>query len=83
MKDRPNPTIASLDRAAMRIGVDLKRIGKNGREFFYKPSGRVIRYRPGGKGIVRCESYLNGVLMATATRTPEGMESLFIRAIGE
>lgn len=80
MIGKTNPTIAALDRAAQRIGINLVRVGENKREFIYRPTNRTMRYQPGGKGIVRVESYLGDILMATATRTVEAMEQLFIRS---
>lgn len=79
MKDKLNPTIASLDRAAMRFGIDLTRLGVNKREFFYTPTERVIRYQPGGKGCVKCTSYQDDKLVAMVTKTPERVEAMFDR----
>lgn len=72
-----NPTIARLDRAAAQIGLDLRESAVNRREF--EGFGRVFSYKPGGKGIVRVESRIDGQLAAVVHRDLPGMLDLFAR----
>lgn len=48
-----NPTIARLDRLAKKLGVvSYRERGGNVREFTL-PSGRLLKFQPGGKGVIR------------------------------
>jgi hypothetical protein len=74
-----NETIARLDRAARRLGLELRETGVNRREF--EAFGRTFRYRPGGKGIVAVETLINGKPDATVHKNIERMEELFVSAL--
>lgn len=79
-----NPTIARLDRAAARLGLSMREPGVNRREITLSGAeGRLLRYRPGGKGVVKVESVLPAIdgwkLDAVAYRTVEQMEELFVK----
>ena len=55
-----NPTIASLDRTAARLGLavePLKAGSLNGRKFV-AASGRLFHYSPGGKGVIRVSAFI-------------------------
>jgi hypothetical protein len=79
---KTNEVVASLDRTAARLGIDLIERGVNAREF--AALGRLIRYRPGGKGVIRVEAFEPSVdgwkLDAVAHRTLEGMEKLLLKS---
>lgn len=50
---KPNETTLRLDRLAARLRVvSYRKCGVNSREFTL-PSGRVIKFKPGGKGVLR------------------------------
>lgn len=86
-----NETIAVLDRSARSVGLALTERGVNRREFTIR--GRLIRYRPDGKGTVRVEAFAwtdsfgrsepGWKLDAIAHRTVEQMEALFIKTTEE
>lgn len=70
-----NPTIARLDRVALKMGIDLKERGVNAREFslpaIFDGDTHILKYKPGGAGVVRIESYVNGRLDATSVSGPD------------
>lgn len=73
-----NPTIRRLDWAARQLGIDLRvQPNRNTREFVYE--GRLFRYKPGGKGVLKVDVFVEGQHEATAHRQPEYIERLFLR----
>jgi hypothetical protein len=75
-----NATIERLDRAAAKIGFHVQ-VNKNNNRQFRLSEQRVIRYRPGGKGVVRAEVYVDGQLDVISVCQPERMERLFVKAL--
>jgi hypothetical protein len=54
MTAEPNPTIARLDRTALKLGLKLNVTGTNSRTIDL--GTRLISYKPGGKGVIRVQS---------------------------
>lgn len=77
-----NETIARLDRSARKLGLELAESAVNRRGFEFRPTGRWMEFKPGGKGIVEVSAYTfkGGPLEATQHKTVTQMEALFIRA---
>lgn len=76
-----NEVIARLDRHARSVGLPLTERGVNVREFTLPDGSRILKYRPGGLGVVKVESLVwNGCCWevdAIAHRTQQAMEKMF------
>lgn len=85
--NKPNPTIARLDRSARRAGLLLTERGVNKRELTLPDGSRILSYKPGGKGVVRVESLIwkrqAWRVDSIAHRTVPQMEALFARLTAE
>lgn len=75
-----NPTIRRLDWTAGKLGLELTKNG-NTRSFTHLPSGRIITYRPGGKGVLRVESAAWGHVDAVVVTSIERVERLMRSAV--
>ena len=70
-----NDTIARLDRDAAGLGIELRQTGENTREFNIH-SHRLLRYRPGGKGVILVQAYVDGELDCETVVSIERMRAL-------
>jgi hypothetical protein len=70
-----NDTIARLDQDAVRLGIELRQTGENTREFNIH-SHRLLRYRPGGKGVILVQAYVDGELDCETVVSIERMRAL-------
>lgn len=84
-----NETIARLDRFAHRLGYPLTERGVNGRELTVPDGSRILKYKPGGKGIVRVEALVwedppgRWKPDAVQHKTVDQMEALIMRLHGQ
>lgn len=74
-----NETMRALDRSAAQLGLELDHTATNRREF--EAFGRLFRYGPSGKGIVRVQTFIDGQPEAEQSRTVPQMEGVFRRAV--
>lgn len=72
-----NETIASLDRDAARLGIELRHTGENKREFNIH-AHRLIRYQPGGKGVLRVQAIVDGDLDCETVVSIERVRALLV-----
>jgi hypothetical protein len=78
-----NEDIARLDRFARRVGLDLTERGVNVRVIDL--GTRLLKYKPGGKGVVKVEASIlsegGATLDAVQHKTTQQMEALFLRLV--
>ena len=70
-----NETIARLDRDAAQMGIEVRVTGENKREFNIHDH-RLIRYQPGGKGVIRVQAVVDGELDCETVVSIERMRDL-------
>lgn len=78
-----NPTIASLDRTAAKLGIKVTTTGLNSRTLDL--GTRLLAYSPGGKGVIRVRSSIlseaGATLDAEAVVSIERMERIMRSAV--